>query len=353
MTLNFPGDTSNPYIDPNSGLKYLYNQSIGAWETAIQPPAVISETKPQLALPGFFWWDSVGGSLYVYYNDGTSSQWVEAVPAGAAGSPAATVGTIQPTDPRVGDLWVDMTDPSAPLLYVYGVVNGTPQWILLNRTGSPFAGAYAGPDVSSGVTQPASPQLNDIWYDTVNKKFYIYTTEWEEVSRPAPPAPAPVNTQRIVESVLERVATTKDVGLLRLATQGEVNAGEVNNTVVSPGKLKRALPKILPVAGEDPGVVSLATKAEVISGTSETKAITPKALKESVSSLGVSLPAGTVIQFAGTTAPAGYLACDGSTVNRDDYPSLFSAIGTTYGGDAINTFILPNLTGDLLYCIKS
>lgn len=38
-----------------------------------------------------------------------------------------------------------------------------------------------------------------------------------------------------------------------------------------------------------------------------------------------------------------YLKCDGSEVNRADYPALFAKIGTTYGiGDGSTTFNLPN-----------
>ena len=44
MALNFPSNTDLPYVDPVSGLKYIYNNAVGAWETAIQPPAVISST---------------------------------------------------------------------------------------------------------------------------------------------------------------------------------------------------------------------------------------------------------------------------------------------------------------------
>ena len=40
MALNFPTDTSAPYIDPISGLKYVFNSAVGAWEAAIQPPVV-------------------------------------------------------------------------------------------------------------------------------------------------------------------------------------------------------------------------------------------------------------------------------------------------------------------------
>ena len=57
-------------------------------------------------------------------------------------------------------------------------------------------------------------------------------------------------------------------------------------------------------------------------------------------------PAGIVMPFAGSTAPQGYLLCDGSAVSRTDYADLFTAIGTVYGaGDGASTFNLPDLSG--------
>ena len=56
------------------------------------------------------------------------------------------------------------------------------------------------------------------------------------------------------------------------------------------------------------------------------------------------VPTGTVLDFAGTTAPAGYLLCDGSAVSRTTYATLFNAIGTTWGvGDGATTFNVPDL----------
>ena len=52
---------------------------------------------------------------------------------------------------------------------------------------------------------------------------------------------------------------------------------------------------------------------------------------------------GEIRMFAGTFAPLGWAACDGSTLNIQDNPKLASYIGTTYGGDGITTFGLPNL----------
>jgi len=58
------------------------------------------------------------------------------------------------------------------------------------------------------------------------------------------------------------------------------------------------------------------------------------------------MPAGTVMPYAGASAPTGYLLCDGSAVSRSTYSALYAIIGTTYGaGDGSTTFNLPNLKG--------
>lgn len=57
-------------------------------------------------------------------------------------------------------------------------------------------------------------------------------------------------------------------------------------------------------------------------------------------------PAGCVMPYAGRNTPNGWLPCDGSLVSREEYSTLFAAIGTTYGaGDGSTTFALPNLQG--------
>lgn len=57
-------------------------------------------------------------------------------------------------------------------------------------------------------------------------------------------------------------------------------------------------------------------------------------------------PAGLIAPYGGTSAPTGYLACDGSNVSRTTYAALFTAIGTTWGvGDGSTTFGLPDLRG--------
>lgn len=61
---------------------------------------------------------------------------------------------------------------------------------------------------------------------------------------------------------------------------------------------------------------------------------------------GEALPAGSIVQWGSNTIPTNWLLCDGSAVLRSAWPSLFAAIGTTYGaGDGTTTFNLPNLKG--------
>ena len=57
-------------------------------------------------------------------------------------------------------------------------------------------------------------------------------------------------------------------------------------------------------------------------------------------------PVGTIAMYAGTTAPEGWLLCDGSPLSRTAYQNLFAVIGTTFGnGDGSATFNLPDLRG--------
>jgi microcystin-dependent protein len=59
-------------------------------------------------------------------------------------------------------------------------------------------------------------------------------------------------------------------------------------------------------------------------------------------------PTGAVIAWSTSTAPTGWLLCDGSAVSRTTYATLFSVIGTTYGaGDGSTTFNVPNLKGKI------
>jgi T5SS/PEP-CTERM-associated repeat protein/autotransporter passenger strand-loop-strand repeat protein len=54
---------------------------------------------------------------------------------------------------------------------------------------------------------------------------------------------------------------------------------------------------------------------------------------------------GEVVPFAGNFAPAGWMFADGQLLSIAQNTGLFSILGTTYGGDGVATFALPNLQG--------
>lgn len=58
------------------------------------------------------------------------------------------------------------------------------------------------------------------------------------------------------------------------------------------------------------------------------------------------VPTGSLLPFAGSSPPTGYLLADGSAIDRTTYDDLFALIGTIYGpGNGVDTFNLPDLRG--------
>ena len=53
--------------------------------------------------------------------------------------------------------------------------------------------------------------------------------------------------------------------------------------------------------------------------------------------------------YAGSSAPTGYLLCDGAAISRSTYSTLFGLLATTYGsGDGSSTFNIPDLRGRVI-----
>lgn len=54
---------------------------------------------------------------------------------------------------------------------------------------------------------------------------------------------------------------------------------------------------------------------------------------------------GTIMIFAGNFQVRGFMTCDGRLLSIAENSALFSILGTTYGGDGVSTFGLPDLRG--------
>jgi len=63
---------------------------------------------------------------------------------------------------------------------------------------------------------------------------------------------------------------------------------------------------------------------------------------------------GCILTYAGSTAPTGWLLCQGQAISRTTYADLYALCGTTYGvGDGSTTFNLPDLRGRVVVGIGS
>jgi microcystin-dependent protein len=102
----------------------------------------------------------------------------------------------------------------------------------------------------------------------------------------------------------------------------------------------------------------ISSKAEPIPNRSKTedfvlvfRSSTSGLLKQSrdtfIADLG--LPIGAILPYTGSSAPYGFLFCDGGEVERGKFSDLYDIIGTTYNGSdplvGVNTFRIPDLRG--------
>jgi hypothetical protein len=65
--------------------------------TAGIPAATVSTTAPTNPIQGQLWWRSDHGTLFIWYDDGTSAQWVQA-------TPVITGGAVSGLEARVAAL---------------------------------------------------------------------------------------------------------------------------------------------------------------------------------------------------------------------------------------------------------
>ena len=82
-------------------------------------------------------------------------------------------------------------------------------------------------------------------------------------------------------------------------------------------------------------------------GTTSTDAVTKGQMDTAVSAAAIA--PGITVPYAGSSAPSGWLLCNGQAVSRTTYAALFAIVATTYGtGDGSTTFNVPDLRGEFV-----
>ena len=162
MALDFP---ANP-VDGEVFGSYVWSATKGVWQSREESAtvAVISPTTPLTANNGDVWYNSSNGISYVFYDDGTSTQWVQLI--------AMSGASINSID--------DITDVN-----IASPIDG--QILTYDDTADEWVNATI--DVSATVisdTAPADPQEGDAWFDSSTGYLYIYyadgtSGQWVEV----------------------------------------------------------------------------------------------------------------------------------------------------------------------------
>lgn len=126
-----------------------------------------------------------------------------------------------------------------------------------------------------------------------------------------------------------------------LATTGETVLASQHNGPLE--DLAASMTNSLPRDGQAPMQGELPMGGNKITGLATGTANSDAA---TVAQANSASPIGTVVSYAGTTAPERWLLCYGQAVSRTTYATLFSVIGTAFGaGDGTTTFNVPDCRG--------
>ena len=131
MAINFPNSPSNGQTVTLADKTLVYNSTSGTWNIQTADSSggslSISDTAPSSPSDGDMWFDSSTLTLYAYYDDGDSQQWIDL--AGQATTLQATSSDTAPVNPSTGALWFDTANLN---LFVYYSDGSSNQWVQMN-----------------------------------------------------------------------------------------------------------------------------------------------------------------------------------------------------------------------------
>ena len=181
----------------------------GVAATITVVPVSVDDTPPLNAVSGDLWWEADSGDLFIYYDDGDSSQWVtansgggntNAGPPGASGppGPAGTQGLTGPPGPASTAAGppgppgsAGAAGPPGPASTVAGPPGPAGSAGAAGPPGSAGppgpAGGGGGASVTTDDTPPTSPNDGDLWWDSVNGQLNVYyedadSSQWVNAS---------------------------------------------------------------------------------------------------------------------------------------------------------------------------
>ena len=134
--------------NPTSGYVLSWNGSDYAWVAQSggggggAATLQVSDAAPSSPTANDLWLNSTNMKLFVYYADGSSNQWVEVgaggTISGGGGGSSVTVSDAAPSSPADGDMWFNSTDTK---LYIYYNDGSSSQWVQALPSGGSGSGS--------------------------------------------------------------------------------------------------------------------------------------------------------------------------------------------------------------------
>jgi microcystin-dependent protein len=185
--------------------------------------------------------------------------------------------------------------------------------------------------ISLGFSAPEAWTTGGVYDADTSTVFYQSRFYLANVTHTAGASFEPAKWDEIADFT---VANTIDDGSLTTAKYADlsVTAGKLGAASVVSSKLGTA-------SVTETKIGDLAVTTDKLNDLAVTEAKLAAAIVERL------IPAGTVVDYAGASAPSGWLMCYGQSVLRATYPALFTAIGTAFGTVDGTHFTMPDLRG--------
>lgn len=123
-------------------------------------------------------------------------------------------------------------------------------------------------------------------------------------------------------------------------TSADIGNDQINSTKIADGSVGSP-----DIADGQVGTADLAngavTQAKIANGTIDYARLVAE-IQQSL------CPVGTILPFAGDNAPAGWVLCNGTALNRTTYAGLYAVVGTRFGTTAGDNFLAPDFRGRFL-----
>jgi hypothetical protein len=330
---------------------------------------------PVNPVQGQLWYNNTDGKLLV--NDGSS--WS---PVNRLFQQSVDPTTIS-SNVKLGDVWVDTSNPNGIQLKIYNGTIGKPWSQIGNNdpnTGSfPYLGILdtdnaihtvikdtienSGTVIAIYAKEDFVPQSPDFGFSQIRKGINIPAdarlngASQFAYSLKSTPTSEPILTNCILRNdINQRISGTLSIGVdtnslqigynnsFILQTVNQYNSNFVNTyQSTATSQISGKFTFNLQVAGKS---------AELLTVDGATQTVTIGDVGKKINgNLNVTgdvsfIPAGSIMPFAGLVPPTGWLICDGSTTSTIVRPALFGAIQYNYGGTG-SIFNLPNLTNKL------